>query len=82
MDQGCHIATTAPCRREPAGTSEGLYVHRLQAVPTIPNYSGGSLTGKWLLTIALSLGVIVLAGVALVVWSRRRPRTEGDKSPT
>jgi hypothetical protein len=65
-----------------AGTSEGLYVHRLQAVPTIPNYSGGSLTGKWLLTIALSLGVIVLAGVALVVWSRRRPRTEGDKSPT
>jgi hypothetical protein len=65
-----------------AGTSQGLYVHRLQAVPGIPNYSGRSLTGKWLITIALSLGVIVLAGVALVVWSRRRPRVEGDKSPT
>jgi hypothetical protein len=65
-----------------AGTSQGLYVHQLQAEPTIPNYSGGSLTGKWLITIALSLGVIVLAGVALVVWSRRRPRAEGDKSPT
>jgi hypothetical protein len=65
-----------------AGTSQGLYVHQLQAVPTIPNYSGGSLTGKWLITIALSLGVIVLGGVALIVWSRRRARAEGDKSPT
>ena len=61
-----------------AGTSQGLYVHRLQAEPTIPNYSGGSLTGKWLITIALGLVVIALAGVALIVWSRRR----GDRSPT
>ena len=61
-----------------AGTSQGLYVHRLQAEPTIPNYSGGSLTGKWLITIALGLVVIALASVALIVWSRRR----GDRSPT
>ncbi len=61
-----------------AGTSQGLYVHHLQAEPTIPNYSGGSLTGKWLITIALGLVVIALAGVALIVWSRRR----GDRSPT
>lgn len=65
-----------------AGTSEGLYVHQLQAVPRIPNYSGGSLTGKWLITIALCIGVIVLAGLALIVWSRRRARTEGHRSPT
>jgi hypothetical protein len=65
-----------------AGTSQGLYVHRLQAEPGIPNYSGGSLTGKWLITIALGLGVTVLAGLALVLWSRRRAPTEGYKSPT
>jgi len=66
-----------------AGTSEGLYVHRLQAEPTIPNYSGGSLTGKWLITIALGLVVIALAGVALIAWSRRRPgQVLGDESPT
>jgi hypothetical protein len=65
-----------------AGTSQGLYVHRLQAVPGIPNYSGGSLTGKWLITIAVSLGVIVLAGLAFIVWARRRAWPEGDKSPT
>jgi hypothetical protein len=65
-----------------AGTSQGLYVHRLQAIPYIPNYSGGSLTGKWLITIVLSLGVIVLAGLALVAWSRRRPPAAGHESPT
>ena len=68
-----------------AGTSQGLYVHRLQAEPTIPNYSGGSLTGKWLITIALGLGVIAVAGVALIVWSRRRAGragADGNKSPT
>jgi hypothetical protein len=65
-----------------AGTGDGLYVHRLEAIPGIPNYSGGSLTGKWLTTIALCLGVIVLAGLALVVWSGRRARTVGDGSPT
>jgi hypothetical protein len=65
-----------------AGTSQGLYVHRLQAFPFIPNYSGGSLTGKWLITIALCLGVIVLAGLALIVWSRRRAPAERGKSTT
>ncbi len=65
-----------------AGTSRGLYVHRLQAPPFIPNYSGGSLTGKWLITIALCLGVIVLAGLALVAWARRRLPATGHKSPT
>jgi len=65
-----------------AATTEGLYVHRLQAIPSIPNYSGGSLTGKWLATIALGLGVILLAGIALVAWSRRWPVARGDKSPT
>ena len=65
-----------------AGTSQGLYVHRLQALPFIPNYSGGSLTGKWLITIALCLGVIVLAGLALIAWARRRPPAAGHESPT
>jgi hypothetical protein len=65
-----------------AGTSQGLYVHRLRAIPSIPSYSGGSLTGKWLITIALCLGVIALAGFALVAWSRRRPVAGGDGSPT
>ena len=65
-----------------AGTSQGLYVHRLQAFPFIPNYSGGNLTGKWLITFALCLGVIVLAGLALIVWARRRAPAEGGKSPT
>jgi hypothetical protein len=65
-----------------AGTSGGLYVHRLQAFPSIPNYSGGSLTGKWLITIALCLGVIVLGGLALIVWSRRRAPEAGGKSTT
>jgi hypothetical protein len=65
-----------------AGTSQGLYVHRLQAIRSIPNYSGGSLTGKWIITIVLCLGVIVMAGLALVVWARRRPPAEGHKSPT
>ncbi|MGO8686273.1 MAG: hypothetical protein ACLQT7_03680 [Candidatus Dormibacteria bacterium] len=65
-----------------AGTSRGLYVHRLQTIPTIPSYSGGSLTGRWLITIALSIGVIVLGGLALVAWSRRRPVARGDGSPT
>jgi hypothetical protein len=65
-----------------AGTSQGLYVHQLRAVPYIPNYSGGSLTGKWLITIVLCLGVIVLAGLALVVWSNRRVPAEDHKSPT
>ena len=65
-----------------AGTGQGLYVHRLQAIPSIPNYSGGSLTGKWLVTIAVCLGVIALAGLALVAWSRRRPVARGHESPT
>ena len=65
-----------------AATTEGLYVHRLQAIPSIPNYAGGSLTGKWLATIALGLGVILLAGLALVAWSRRWPVAGGDKAPT
>ncbi len=65
-----------------AATTEGLYVHRLQAIPSIPNYAGGSLTGKWLATIALGLGVILLAGLSLVAWSRRWPVAGGDKAPT
>jgi len=65
-----------------AGTSAGLYIHRLQALPTIPNYAGPSLTGKWLVTLALMLAVILLAGLGLVAWSRRRPLGSGDKSPT
>ncbi len=54
-----------------AGTTQGLYVHRLQPLPEIPSYSGGSLTGKWLATIALGLVVALLAGTALIVWERR-----------
>ena len=65
-----------------AGTSQGLYVHRLQALPSIPNYSGGSLTGKWLITLALCLGVIVLAGLALIARARRRPPAAGHESST
>ncbi len=65
-----------------AGTSQGLYVHRLQALPSIPNYSGGSLTGKWLITLALCLGVIVLAGLVLIAWARRRPPAAGHESST
>ena len=65
-----------------AATRQGLYVHRLQAIPSIPNYSGGSLTGKWIATIALGLGVILLAGILLIAWSRRWPVARGDKSPT
>ena len=65
-----------------AATTAGLYVHRLRATPSIPNYSGGSLTGKWIATIALGLGVILLAGLSLVAWSRRWPVARGDKAPT
>jgi len=65
-----------------AATTAGLYVHRLQAIPSIPNYSGGSLTGKWLATVVLGLGVILLAGLLLVAWSRRWPVARGDKAPT
>ena len=65
-----------------AGTSQGLYVHRLQALPSIPNYSAGSLTGKWLITLALCLGVIVLAGLVLIAWARRRPPAAGHESST
>jgi hypothetical protein len=57
-----------------AGTSQGLYVHRLQSLPTIPNYAGSSLTGRWLMTIALTLVLIGLGGAGLVVWSRRMRR--------
>jgi hypothetical protein len=62
-----------------AGTSQGLYVHRLQAIPIIPNYAGGSLTGKWLITIALCILVMALGGAALVVWARR---TRGGPATT
>jgi hypothetical protein len=54
-----------------AGTSQGLYVHRLQAIPSVPGYSGRSLTGKWLITIALCVLVTGLAGAALGVWAQR-----------
>jgi hypothetical protein len=65
-----------------AGTSQGLYVHRLQELPSIPNYSGGSLTGKWLITAAACLALTILAALALVAWSGRRPRTQGHKTST
>ncbi len=65
-----------------AATSAGLYVHRLRATPSIPNYAGGSLTGKWIATIALGLGVILLGGLSLVAWSRRWPVAPRDKAPT
>jgi hypothetical protein len=55
-----------------AGTSGGLYVHHLQALPTIPAYAGGSLTGRWLLTALVCALVAAAAGAALTVWSRRR----------
>ena len=54
-----------------AGTSQGLYVHRLRALPFIPNYAGSSLTGKWVITIALCVLLIGLGGAVLVVWGRR-----------
>jgi hypothetical protein len=54
-----------------AGTAQGLYVHRLRPLPGIPAYSGGSLTARWLLTVAVSAGVALLAGAALVLWARR-----------
>jgi hypothetical protein len=62
-----------------AGTSQGLYVHRLQQLPTVPTYSGGSLTGKWLITVAACAAVTLLAALALLAWSRRR---QGDKTAT
>lgn len=55
-----------------AGTSRGLYVHRLQRLPSIPAYSGGSLTGKWLLTALTCALAVAVAAAALVVWARRR----------
>ena len=66
-------STTAPAVW--AATGQGLYVHHLQAIPRIPNYSGGSLTGKWLITIAVCVLVIALGGTALVVWARRTRRS-------
>lgn len=54
-----------------AGTSQGLYVHRLQPVPGIPAYAGGSLTGKWLLTAAICLVAVMLGAVGIVAWGRR-----------
>ncbi len=73
---------SAPTPAVWAGTSQGLYVHRLQGLPAIPTYSGGSLTGKWLITVATCLVVTILAALTLVVWSRRRPRTLGHKTST
>jgi hypothetical protein len=57
-----------------AGTDRGLYVHRLQALPAIPSYSGQSLTGKWLLTLLVCTLTVLTAAAGLVVWSRRQGR--------
>ena len=38
-----------------AGTSQGLFVHRLQAFPSIPSYSGADLSGKAALTLLVCL---------------------------
>jgi hypothetical protein len=64
--------TSGPVPAVWAGTTGGLYVHRLQSLPAIPAYSGGSLTGKWLITGAVCLVVTLLAALALAGWSRRR----------
>ena len=85
LPDGVLALTADPTGAAPAiwaATTQGLYVHRLRATPSIPNYSGGSLTGKWIATIALGLGVILLGGLSLVAWSRRWPVARGDKAPT
>jgi hypothetical protein len=57
-----------------AATQDGLYVHRLQPIPQIPSYSGGSLTAKWLITVAIAAAVTLAAAVALRFWFERQAR--------
>ncbi len=59
-----------------AATGSGLYVHRLQPIPEIPSYSGGGLTAKWLLTIAIALAATLAAAGALRLWFRRPAQPE------
>ncbi|HYA00506.1 MAG TPA: hypothetical protein VEK76_09170 [Candidatus Binatia bacterium] len=61
-----------------AGTARGLYVHRLRPLPSIPAYSAGSLSGRWLLTGVICAAVVLLAAASLVAWSRR---TGGAAAP-
>lgn len=57
-----------------AATSNGLWVHRLQALPTPPRYSDRALLARWLGIAAVTLAASMLAVVAMLRLSPARRR--------
>lgn len=57
-----------------AGTADGLWVHHLRALPTVPSYPGPDLVGRWIGTALLSLLGLVAGGALLLVGLRQAAR--------
>lgn len=52
-----------------AATSGGLYVHRLQPLPSVPSYADRALLVKWALTVLVCIAATGAAAFALRRWT-------------
>ena len=56
-----------------AGTSDGLYAHRLQSFPAPPVYQDAALLWRWIGILAVSAAAAAAAAAAILAGVRRQP---------